>query len=287
MGKTVIFGATGRIGSALVTTLINKGIMPTAVVRDKKKISVLPVGTEVAVADIFHADSVVEICHNADTMFILTPENPFSNDVIGDGRMMIENYLHAAQENKVSRIIALSSMGAQLPAGTGNLVISYLLEKAFTGYSGDVTCIRPNYYFSNWDMYLDTAKTEGILPTFFPSDLSLQMISPVDVAHYIADVMINGNENSVVELSGPVDYSSNDVAEVFSKYLGREVTSIEIPVEQCEASLLKAGFTPDGAKNFALMTAAVVKGISGPEFPDKVINLETDFYTYLSDKNKG
>jgi uncharacterized protein YbjT (DUF2867 family) len=68
----------------------------------------------------------------------------------------------------------------------------------------------------------------------------------------------------IYELLGP-EYSSADVAEAFANTLGREVKAQQIPRDQWEKTLRKAGFSPDGIKNFIEMTELVVDGKTKPE----------------------
>lgn len=280
MGKIVVFGATGRVGSALVRELISRGADVRAVVRDLKKAATLPKDAEVVKADIFNTAEVGAACEGADMMFVLTPENPMAQDVFADALTIIGNYRLAAENNRVRRVVALSSMGAKHAEGTGNLVVSHMLEKAFGDYDGQVTFIRPGYYYSNWMHYLELAREHGILPTSFPPELPVGMIAPEDVASFAADVISGKYYERIYEICGPF-HNSREVADIFGEYLEREVVPMETPRDRWEESLLEVGFSADAAQKFAQMTGAVVDGLTGVEWPDKMIKVETDLSTYL------
>lgn len=280
--KTIIFGATGRVGSALVIQLVQRGINTTAIVRNSAKVSHLPPEAKIATADLYDANAMEEACRGAQTMFIVTPENPVSNNVLGDAQTIIDNYLHAATKNEVLRIVALSSMGAQHSSATGNLQISHMLEQAFKSYKGETVIIRPGYYYSNWLGYLQLVREHGILPTFFPPEQSLHMVSPGDIALFAAQIISRENSgNNLYEVGGPVDYSSNDVARILGNHFGRKVVITQIPRHEWEATMLNIGFSADAAHNFALMSAAVVDGRSEAEHPDKIIRMETTLESYF------
>jgi len=82
-------------------------------------------------------------------------------------------------------------------------------------------------------MSIDIAKENGILSTFFPLDLKIEMNSPIDVAEFIAAKISEGVDTSeLIELIGAEQYSSNDVADKMAKVLDREVKAQEIPREK-------------------------------------------------------
>ena len=281
-GKVVVFGSSGRIGSALVHELVIRGINTAAVFRDASKATKLPPTVEIITANLFDKASIENACREAGTIFILTPESHTSQDVLGDARILIENYRNAVEKNNTPRIVALSSMGARHAKGTGNLEISYMLEQAFKDYDDKATFIRPGYYYSNWMGYLEVAKENGILPTFFPPELKIGMVSPEDIALFAAEVICGKRTgNTIYEVCGPYDYSSREIAGFFSAYLSRDVAAIEIPKQEWEPTLLQVGFTPDAAHNLALMTNAVLEGLTEAEFPDRVIRMNMDMAEYL------
>ncbi len=129
----------------------------------------------------------------------------------------MNNYRKSITSSGIDKIVGLSSIGAQHGNGTGNLLMSHMLENAFTEIAIPQVYVRPAYYYSNWLPYLPVVKEQGILPTFFPVDQKIPMNAPLDVAEFIAAKIINGIEkSSVYELVGPESLSSKDVANTFS-----------------------------------------------------------------------
>jgi len=107
------------------------------------------------------------------------------------------------------------------------------------------------------------------------------MISPVDVAEFLADVMIREvPRERILEICGPRDYNSLDIARIFGSVLNKQVTVQQIPPDEWESTLVQAGFTPDGVKNLILMTKAVIDGKTKSE-TTRPVQLSMDFRTYL------
>lgn len=155
----IILGATGQIGSMLIDNLLRKGQPVRAVVRNEFKAQKLKnKGAEVKIADYFDVEALKEAFQGGDSVFLLTPENPESRDFLSDIQRIILNYREAILSSRITKVVGLSSMGAQHESGTGNLLASYMLEHAFSDLEIEQIFIRPAYYFSNWLGYLELVK---------------------------------------------------------------------------------------------------------------------------------
>jgi uncharacterized protein YbjT (DUF2867 family) len=277
----IILGATGQIGSFLAAELLERGEPVRAVIRDASlSMELESHGMQTAIADYRDRVALVKAFQGGHTAFLLTPERPDCQDCMAEIDALLEAYREAIKTSGVTRIVGLSSLGAQHEEGTGNLMASYRLEHAFDGLMTEKVFVRPAYYFSNWLGYLDLVREHGILPTFFPPDMELPMVAPPDVASFLADVIQSDTKpDRTMEIIGPRSYSSLDIAAVFGEVLGRDVTVQQVQPEDWENTLREAGFSEDGARNLADMTRAVVEGKTALE-SDPVV-LPTDFRTYL------
>ncbi|WP_353719779.1 NmrA family NAD(P)-binding protein [Dyadobacter sp. 676] len=265
--SNIILGASGRVGSAVVGQLLERKAPVKGVVRDDEKAEALKTrGAEAAIADAHNLPALKVAFRGGETLFALTPETGREENVLGDTNDILTNYRAALAASGIRKLVGLSSMGAQHREGTGNLVMSYMLEHAFDGLDLTRVFIRPAYYFSNWAAYLESAGETGILPTFFPTDLKIPMICPSDVGHFAAEVLLNdASDMTIYELYGPASYSSDDVAAAFSEVLGKKVKAQQIPRNQWAGALGSIGFSRDGIRNFIEMTDAVISGKSTPE----------------------
>lgn len=281
----IVLGATGQVGSMLVDNLLKKGQPVRAVVRNAFKAQELKnKGAQVSIADYFDLQTLKEAFHGGNTVFLLTPENPRCENFLDETEIVLNNYRQAVLSSNITKIVGLSSNGAQHESGTGNLMASYLLEHTFSDLSDlERIYVRPSYYFSNWLGYLELVKENGILPTFFPPEMEVPMIAPVDVAEFLSDIMVCKNpQQKIYEITGPQSYSSADIAKIFEEALNRKVAVQQVLPEEWESTLLKVGFSKDGAKNFMLMTRAVIDGKTKNETTNPIC-FSTDFKRYLED----
>ena len=168
--------------------------------------------------------------------------------------------------------------GAQHAEGTGALLVSHRLEEAFACFGEESSIVRPSYYYSNWFAGMDAVR-QGVLPTFLPVDLPVPMIAPSDVAAFAAKAVageVPGGQ--VYEISGPQSLTPADIARLFGKILGRQVTARQVPESEWKRTVLGFGLSSPNADLFVEMTRAVVSGLIVAE--GEVITLPTGFEDY-------
>ena len=279
----IIAGATGQVGSNLINELKNKGFQVRAVVRNPDKLSDKTIETRTA--DLFNLEQLIEAFKGGTTVFVLTPENPTSNDIIEDTRQIVGNYKKAIQATGIKKVVALSCVGAHIDSNTGNVLMSRILEQTLDDLDIEKIFIRPSYYFSNWLGYLETVEQYGVLPTFFPEDLKIEMLSPIDLAKFIAKIMTDtsSEKKRIYELTGQ-KYSPLDVANTFSKLLDKNVTVQSIPQDKWKETLMSVDFTENTATNLSDMTQAVIDNKTVPERPNDTIKLPTTLEKYIDEQ---
>ncbi|MFD2036338.1 NAD(P)H-binding protein [Belliella marina] len=281
----IIVGATGQVGSNLISEIKRNGFPVRAVVRNPDKLS--DKNIEARTADLFNLGQLIEAFRGGTTVFVLTPENPVSNDIIEDTKQIVGNYMKAIQATGIKKVVALSCVGSHIDGNTGNILMSRILEEGLDDLDIEKVYVRPSYYFSNWMGYLETAGEYGVLPTFFPEDLKVEMHSPIDLAKFIAKIMTNtsfSKGKKIYELIGQQKYSSLDVANTFSGLLGKKVTVEQIPKNKWVETLMSLGFTENTAANLSDMTQAVIDNKAVPEQPNNTVKLPTTLEKYLEEE---
>ena len=281
----IILGASGQVGSHIVKALVTSNSPVRAIVRNPN--STFDSRVEVRIADFFNPVQLTEALRGGKTVFLLTPENPASNDIIDETKQIINHYKQAISANRIQRIVGLSCIGAHVKGNTGNILMSGMLEHGFDDLDINKIFVRPSYYFSNWLGFLETIEQFGVLPTFFPEGLKIDMNSPIDVAKFVAEIMIDNHQSEdkkIFELVGPEKYSSLEVAETFSKLFNKNVDLQPIPKEKWNETLTSAGFTENTSANLMDMTQAVIDNIVIPENLDQIHKLPTSLAHYLKEQ---
>lgn len=275
----VVLGASGHVGSAVARTLLAEGEPVTVVLRDPAKAAPWEKrGAKIALADVHDVDALRAAFTRGARLFLLNPPAPPSTDTDAEERSTVDTILAAVDGAGLEKIVAQSTYGAQPGEHIGDLGVLYRLEQALAGMLVPATLLRAAYFMSNWDAALESARTEGTVPTFFPPDLALPMVAPVDIGAYAARLMMQPTVGSHA-IEGPRHYTANDVAEAFAKALERPVKAVQIPERKWTAALAELGFSPAAAESFATMMRTVLEGV----FPDSAnaVRGETTLESYI------
>lgn len=230
----IVTGATGNTGSIVAKTLLEKGLPVRVVVRSEEKGDAWKgLGAEVSVAELSDKDALTKAFEGGKVLYLMNPPNYQSDDLLVETEQNIAAVQAALKNSSIEKLVVLSSAGAFLGEGTGLIQTLHKIEEAFKTVEIPVTFVRPPNFMENWSANLETVETQGVLPSFFtPLDVKFPQISVEDIGREIADAMLEKTEGvQYKELAG-IPYSVEDVAEAFSKVLGREIKAVPIPEEQ-------------------------------------------------------
>lgn len=135
---------------------------------------------------------------------------------------------------------------------------------------------------SNWAGTIGTLRESGILPSFFPANMTLPMVAPEDLGHVAAKRLLSSTDDvGIVNIEGPERYSPTDVAHVFSRAFKTDVTVKTVPRDQWVETFIAFGFSDAAAASYACMTAAVVDGEASTAVGE-VVRGETGLRTYIA-----
>ena len=252
----IILGGTGHVGSAVATTLLEKGKEVTVVTHNPQKAPEWEQkGAHVTVADVYDSDKLQAIFRNGERLFLLNPEADPATDTVLEEQRTLSSILKALENSGIRKVVAQSTEGAQPGEGIGDLGVLFDMEERLKKMKLPVDIIRAGYYMSNWDGALETAKKEGRVYTFFPVDFRLPMVAPKDIGIIAANFLTNDARDFRIHyVEGPEMYSSSDVAKAFSKALNKPVEAMQIPEEKWLPTLKQFGFSEKAARSIAAMT---------------------------------
>jgi len=264
-----VFGATGNTGSVVANLLLDKGKRVRAVVRDPKKAEALRArGAELVTGDVTDRDTVVKALAGAEGAYLLVPPDRASNDLVTYGRTVVDNYVAGLTQHKVPHAVMLSSVGAQVPSGTGLIVIAHYAETTLPkANSTKFTFVRAAYFMENLLANAYPIKHDGVLPVFGGGEgYPFSMVATRDIGDTAgAALLAPPAQTEVIELQGPQQYSMNDAAAAASKIVGRPVTTKVLPFDAVVPTLAQVGLSPNVAGLFREMLEAFAKGHAGWE----------------------
>ncbi|WP_409526509.1 NmrA family NAD(P)-binding protein [Nitrincola sp. MINF-07-Sa-05] len=259
----VVIGATGRTGSAAANTLLNAGKRVRVVVRDEsQRATWAALGAEVAVADLTDHFSLCKAFADADGAYIVSPPQYSSEKLFSQAEAMARSIADAATNAKLPKLVALSSIGAEQPNGTGWIAMNRMLEESLSGTGIPVTFLRAAYFMENWGALVKIAVEQHQLPSFLsPLNRKFPMIATADIGRIAAEALCENWEGvRIFDLEGPARYSPNNIAEHLSLTLGEAIQPASIPESDWALSIAGQGFSSAAISGFIEMTQGINSG---------------------------
>ncbi len=256
----VITGATGNTGKVAAESLLARGKKVRVVVRDASKAAALAAkGAEVAVADLRDEKALTKALEGAEGTYLLVPPSMSEKSFRAYQDATSASLAASVRASKVPHVVLLSSIGAELSSGNGPIAGLHVTERLL----GDVTTakstfIRAGYFMENLGGSLG-ALEQGILPSFVPGDLPIEMIATRDIGELAATLLAEGPKAGVVNLGGaPV--TMRDVAAILTKLVGKPIQVAEAPLDAVVPTLTGFGMPEDLASLYREMLGAFGAG---------------------------
>lgn len=270
MPTYAVAGVTGHVGAVVAQTLLDQQRKVRVLVRDAAKAERWRKrGAELSVADLGNAHDLAAALRGAEAAFlILPPLPPATTGVRGRAKRILDAMVQAVGATDLKHVVFLSSQGAQHPDGTGIVVLLHDAEQELRTLKTPVTFLRPTYFVENWGRALPDAK-EGLLESFFPLDFRHPHIATHDVGRVAAEIILeHPKAHRVIELSGPEEASSAEVAAMLTRLLGLDVEPVVEPIEDIGPALTQVGFSPEMAGLYQGLHQGIVSGRVSFEHPE-------------------
>lgn len=258
----VVFGVTGRTGAAAADALLRSGHPVRVVVRDPAQGRPWTErGAELAVADLTDLASMTKALSQVQGAYVVSPQHYNREDLFERADLIADTTARAAVAADVPRLVALSSVGADRESATGWIGMNRMFEQRLGEAGVSTVFLRAAYFMENWMAMVGQAVRSGTLPTFLaPLQRPLPMVATVDVGSAAAALLQEDRTGTcVVTLSGPKDYTPNDVAAIVSAVLKKPVDVAVLPEAEWPNALADAHFSKAALAGFTEMT----RGLNG------------------------
>lgn len=236
MGKIVIIGATGKVGSKVANQLLANKKQIVLIARNAEKLEPFKhQGAEVHAISMLEVEKLTKVLSDAEVVLTMIASNPVAVDFIEDQRQQADAQLAAIVKSGIKNVVNLSSVGCHVIEKNG--VIQGLTEmevKLNQLKNVNVIHLRPTFYLENTFYALGLIKHQGIYGLPIQGDKKFPMIATQDVAGAIVKHLTQHNfkGKSVEAILGARDYSLSEVAEELRQAIGKE----QLPYIQFSAS---------------------------------------------------
>lgn len=231
----LVTGATGKTGAAVAQELAAHNMPFRVLVRSADKAAGLKdLGAEIAVGDMADREAVRAALEGVDKAVLIMAN--------GEHQLTMENqFTDCAVEAGVKHLVKLSSLESQ-SGTTKPIPAMHVASEEHIRASGiGWTMVRPTFFTQN---FLGAARTIKANDEIVLA-LGGAVVTPTDirdVAEVIRLVLTDDSHlNKSYDLTGPEALSIAEVAERFSKVLGREIRYVAQPIEDFRQILTQVG----------------------------------------------
>jgi uncharacterized protein YbjT (DUF2867 family) len=262
----VITTPTGEIGSQVLENLLDTEEAIRVIARNP---SALPseARDRVEIVEGSHSDAAVvqDAFAGADAVFWLVPPDPRAPSVeaayVGFTRPAAE----ALKKHGVMRVVSITALGRGTPwaahAGyvTGSLAMDDLIASTGVGLRG---LANPSF-MDNIIRQADVIKNQGVFFSPISGERKLPTVATRDIAAAASRLLLDESWSGFEEvpLLGPEDLSFNDMADIISEVLGKEVRFQQTTFEDYKARFVGFGMSEAMAQGMTDMAAAKDEGL--------------------------
>ncbi|MFE6685839.1 NAD(P)H-binding protein [Streptomyces sp. NPDC057743] len=254
----VITGASGRTGRAAAVRLLAQGHPVRAVGRAARRLDDLAErGAEVWEADQADTAALTDAFRGAAGVYAVIQPNyiPDHPDFGAFQDRVATSLAEAVAASGVTRVVGLSSWGAQHAAGTGPVAGLHRFEQRLSTVPGvDALWLRAGYFMENLLEHVDSVRELHRISAPFDPDLPLPFVSTRDIGDRAADELANGRwrGREILELQGEREVSMREATDLIAKAVGVDDLAYEqVSIDRFHAELRRMGVSANVADMMA------------------------------------
>ncbi|MCD0471879.1 NAD(P)H-binding protein [Flavobacterium sp. JAS] len=275
--KITILGSLGNIGKPLTQKLIASGNQVTVVSSSPDRVEAIEaLGAKAAIGSVGDAAFLKNTFAETDAVFALTPPNMGGSNIIANttdaGKAIAEAIVAAG----VKRVVMLSSIGADLPGGTGPITGLHNIEKIYeTLEDVSVTFLRAGFFYTNLYNDVPMIKGVGIIGANYSAETKMPFVHPENIATAAAEELQKTTTGKNVRYIISDVRTPNEVAKVLGLAIGKpELPWVEFTDEQSLGGMKQAGLPDEMAGLYTEMGAGLRSGKIQEDFLSHKISVD-------------
>jgi len=233
----LLTGAAGKTGKAILSNLGQHGVRVRSLVRSTKQAEEIKNlgSTEIFIGDLRDSDALARSMTGVSRIYYICPNMAPDELEIG------KNLVNIAKSSGVTHFVYHSVFHPQIEAMPHHWQKMRMEEFIFT--SGlDFTILQPCAYMQNilgsWKSIIE----QGIYPIPYATTSRISIVDLADIAAVAETVLTQrGHSGAIYELAGPEPLSQDEVAQILSTELEREVKAVNLDRHQWVEHAQKSG----------------------------------------------
>lgn len=252
MTKTLVIGATGTVGGAVVHELVQQGVPVRAVSsRAAAAPAVAAAGIEWVRADVVSGDGIAQAFDGVSRAFVLAPPGHANQ------HELLIPLVEQARRASLEKVVLMTAFGANANPEAPLRLAELALEASGLNYN----ILRPNWFMQNFNQ----AWLPGILASgkvHLPvGEAKASFIDTRDIGAVAARLLAEpGFDREAIDLTGPVALSVTEAVAELSEAAGVTIGYEPITPEAMHAALLGAGLPASYADFLVLILGFLAAG---------------------------
>jgi len=262
----VITTPVGQIGRQVLGNLLESGEQLRVIARDPSQLPA-DIREDLDIVEGSHGDAAVvdKAFAGADAVFWVTPLDPRAPSVDAAFAGFTRPAAEAFHRHGVGRVVGVSMLGrgtpwaAQAGFATGSLAMDDLIAASGVAYRA----LANPYFMEDTARQAQSIKNQGLF--FYPiaGDRKRPTVATRDIAAAASRLLLDASwsDTGEVPLLGPEDLSYNDMAEIISQVLGKDVRFQQITFEAYKDRFVRLGMSDAMAQGYADLAWAKNEGL--------------------------
>jgi uncharacterized protein YbjT (DUF2867 family) len=262
----VITTPAGTIGHQVLENLLDTAEHLRLVARDLSGIPAR-VRQDVEVIEGSHGDPAVvdKAFDGADAVFWLCPPDPHAESIEAAYTGFTRPAAEAFRKHGVKRVVGVSALGRGTPwaAHAGYVTASLAMDDLIAGSGAAYRALTNPSFMDNIAVQAAAIKNQGMFFSPIDGDRKLPAVATRDIAAAATRLLIDDSWSGAgeVPLLGPEDLSFNDMAQIISEVLGRQVRFQRITFEAYKDRFTGFGMSDAMAQGMTDMAWAKNQGL--------------------------
>ncbi len=246
--KIVIAAASGNVGRRTAEKVVQSGAETILLTRQPEKLADLAAqGATVQPISSDNLQGLIEVTQKADALFWLTPPKLDAPSLRDWYRQTAMIGAKAVEENRIQRVVNISSVGAGSGTDLGTVTFAGTVETIFNQTGSNVLHLRPGYFMENFLEQVKFIQQDSAVYFPYASNHDIPWISTDDigdeVARYLLDDCWSGQWTR--NLMGPENLTLSEITAILSQVLNRSIDYVQVTVESVQQQLALLGATPN------------------------------------------
>jgi uncharacterized protein YbjT (DUF2867 family) len=232
-GRILVLGATGKVGSALLQRLENRGVPVNAATRLPDKAVAARPTTQWVHFDLEQPSTFAPALADVSRVFLIArPGDDSPQD-------LTIPFIDAIKNAGVNHVVNLTAMGTEMRPDFGLFVVEKALETSGLSF----THLRPNFFMQFFTSGLALFQIKNLRQIRVPAgDAALTFIDVNDIADVAVEALLDASHRrKAYTLTGGEPLSHAEVAACISRAASKTIEYVALDEEQARQEIIGAG----------------------------------------------